>query len=544
MVVIKITCLLIMFYNYYKKKKLIDFFKKNISFCTVFIIFIFFINSLFYARNIFDPHHASLIFAEASNFLHGKYLYQDIFVKYGILSTIINAFGLFLFGDNIFSIFLITNIFYFSSIFLLFFIFSYLKINKYNIFFLILIILNIHSYIYVPWSNYLAFFPILLSLIFIITKQKRYFLSGIFLALSCLFRETYFLSILFIFLFILFVFFFNNEKKINLIFYIIGFLLPLIIFAIYLILTKNYIIWNELIYPSYKLDLNVQLGFEQKYFNWVNIDFVKYFLLTISKALLDIRDYFKLWYFLFFLIFISCIYVIFYEIFRVKKITFKSIISVYCLSCSIQAFHAHDAFRLICGSIVGIIIFNDYINTFIKKRFIFLVYAVFLVCFVILNWSFYFYSIENYFKVFKKETHQNFKKVKQFNNMTYPEDIHDKYTKFSKYCDSLRANSNIKYAINYTSDSSLNYFCKTIPRNYYPWDNDLSTKIFLKSSMSNKHSDANDYNTVIFIATNNSFSLLSNYNILLIMDWNFAIGGAYKKIAIVQKKILKHENKL
>jgi hypothetical protein len=526
-----------MFYNYFKKKTLIDFLKKNISFCTVFIIFLFFINSLFFARNIYDPHHAKLVFVEASNFLHGKYLYQDIFVKYGILSTIINAFGLFLFGDNIFSIFLITNIFYFSSIFLLFFTFSYLKINKYNIFFLILIILNIHSYIYLPWSNYLAFFPILLSLIFIITKKKRYFLSGIFLALSCLFRETYFLSILFIFFFMLFVFFFNKEKKITFLFYTIGFLLPLIVFAIYLILTKNYIIWNELVYPTYKLDLNTQLGFEGKYFKWTNSDFVRYFLLTISKTLLDIRDYFKLWYFLFFLIFISCIYIIFYEFFRVKKISFKSIIAVYSLSCSIQAFHSHDVFRLICGSVVGIIIFNDCINTLVKKRFVSLVYAIFLFCFFILNWSFYFYSLENYSKVFKKETHASFKKLKQFNNMDYPEYIHENYIKFYEYCEILRANSNIKYTINYTLDSSLNYFCKTISKNYYPWSNDLYTKVFLKSSISNKYSDANNDNTIIFIPINSDHSLLSNYNVLLIMNWNFATNGGFDKIAIVQKKI-------
>ena len=111
--------------SYLKKINLIEFFKKNLSFCTVFIIVLFFINSLLLSRNIYDPHHVNLIFVEASNFLHGKYLYKDIFVKYGVLATVTNAFGLFLFGDNIFSIFLITNIFYFSSVLLLFFIFSY-----------------------------------------------------------------------------------------------------------------------------------------------------------------------------------------------------------------------------------------------------------------------------------------------------------------------------------------------------------------------------------------------------------------------------------
>jgi hypothetical protein len=522
--------------SYLKKINIIEIFKNNLSFCTIFIIVLFFINSLLLNRNIYDPHHANLVFAEASNFLHGKYLYKDIFVKYGVLTTITNAFGLFLFGDNIFSIFLTTNIFYFTSVLFLFYIFSYLKISKYNIFFLILIILNIHSYIFVPWSTYFAFFPILLSLIFIIKKKKNYLLSGIFLALSCLFRESYFLSVLFIFFFMLFVFFFNKEKKINFILYIVGFLIPLTIFICYLILTKNYIIWTELIIPSYKLDLDVQLGFENQRLNLINSAYIKYFLLTISKTLLDIRDHFALWYFLFYLIFISCFYIIFYEVFRIKKITFKSVIAFYSLSCSIQSFYVHEAFRLICGSVVGIIIFNDYVNTLIKKKFISLVYGIFLASFVILNWSFYFYSLENYFRFFKKEPYENFKKLEQFNNMNYGKDIHDKYNKFSKLCDSLRTNINIKYSINYTSDASLSYFCKTVPRNYYPWDNDLSTKIFLKSSMSSKYSDANNSNTIIFFAVNNNQNLLSNYNILHIINWNFAINGTHDKIAIVQKK--------
>ena len=68
--------------SYLKKINIIEIFKNNLSFCTIFIIVLFFINSLLLNRNIYDPHHANLVFAEASNFLHGKYLYKDIFVKY------------------------------------------------------------------------------------------------------------------------------------------------------------------------------------------------------------------------------------------------------------------------------------------------------------------------------------------------------------------------------------------------------------------------------------------------------------------------------
>lgn len=182
--------------NNYQKKKFI------LPLLT--IIFFFFI-SLFIEKNIYN-NHVNLIFIQASDFLNGKVLYKEIYVKYGILGILINATSLFFFGENIFSIFLITNFFYYSSIVTIFLIINKIDYNckssmprgtwHVDKLCLILFIVIIHPSIhFAPWPNYLTFLPITLSLLFLLTpKRTNYFYSGFFLSLACLIRETIFLS--------------------------------------------------------------------------------------------------------------------------------------------------------------------------------------------------------------------------------------------------------------------------------------------------------------------------------------------------------------
>ena len=92
--------------------------KKKIFFVTTVIIIIFFFNSLLLNRNIYN-NHVNLIYITASDFINSKILYKEIYVKYGIGEIVVNALGLYLFGNNIFSLFLLTNLFYFFSIFVI-----------------------------------------------------------------------------------------------------------------------------------------------------------------------------------------------------------------------------------------------------------------------------------------------------------------------------------------------------------------------------------------------------------------------------------------
>lgn len=519
--------------NIFKRIEKFFLYKNNLLIFVSFLIFIFFINSLLLSKNIFDPHHVNLVFAEASDFFNGKRLYKEIFIKYGVLSTLINAFGLNLFGDNIFSIFLLTNIFYFFSIFLLFIIFIQLKINKLHILFLVLIIINVHSSPTLPWSNFLAFLPIILSIFFLLPNQKQFFFSGFFLSLSSLVRETYFISAVIIFLFVLYYLYINKNKK-NLIFYTAGFFLPLILFFIYLILSENFLIWKELNFKSYRADLELQVGFGSKYFNSVDNYYVKFFFKTINKILSTISDAFAMWYFLMYLIFISCFCLLFLDFFKYKNITFKSVIALYSLALSLQFFHIFESWRFVCGSVVGIIIFNEYFNNFVKKKYVNTLYTIFLISFLIFNWKFYYYSTKNYIDFFQNNPQENFKKLNQFKNMNYSKENHSFYLELIEYCQILKNSHNIKYSINYTGDSSLHYFCETISRYYYPWKSNSLIDTSVKSFSSKYYPDATEKNTIIFLNFKN-LSEIDNYRLLYLIKPNNQL--IEHNFAIVQSKL-------
>jgi len=195
---------------FYKKKKKKFFFlkEKNLLILIFLVIIFYFLNAVIFSRNIFS-NHILLLFNEADQLLNAKVPYEEINVLYGIGTPLVNAFSLFVFGRNAFSIFLITNIFYFLSIFFILLICLRLKFSLLDNLFFILILINIHPAPELPWSSYLSFFPIVLSMYFILKKERNsYFLSGFCLACACLIRETVLLSAGIIFFYLFFIFFF------------------------------------------------------------------------------------------------------------------------------------------------------------------------------------------------------------------------------------------------------------------------------------------------------------------------------------------------
>ena len=76
-------------------------FLKNISLINFLIIFFFFIYSILFIRYQYDGHHIGLIYSNSLDFINGKKPYKEIFIQYGILTTIINSLIL---RDILFSI--------------------------------------------------------------------------------------------------------------------------------------------------------------------------------------------------------------------------------------------------------------------------------------------------------------------------------------------------------------------------------------------------------------------------------------------------------
>ena len=104
-------------------------FYKNLNLVNYLVIFFFFVYSILITRYQYDGHHLGLIYSNSLDLINGKLPYKEIFIQYGILTTIINSFILLIFDNKIFFITLFNSIFY--SVGVLFISLTIKKIYKY-----------------------------------------------------------------------------------------------------------------------------------------------------------------------------------------------------------------------------------------------------------------------------------------------------------------------------------------------------------------------------------------------------------------------------
>ena len=504
-----------------------NFFKSNKSFVlfVCLIIFFFFLNSVLFSRNIFS-NHVLLIFTEAKQFLDSKVLYKEIHVLYGIGQTLVNALSLFLFGKNVFSVQLSSNIFYFLSIFFIFLICLKINLRRLESFFLILILLNFHPIPIYPWSNYLAFLPLVLSLYFALDKNKlSLFLSGIFLAIACLIRETTLLSAIIISFYIIYEFFFKKKNLSIIKFYISGFFLPLTIFVFYMFVTSNYLIWMELIYPLYRWQSLINMGYYihtditplRKFYIYVFAPYRELFL-TFLKS---IYNFWPNW-ILIFVSYFSCLFVLYKRITNNKFLKENknlqyslSIIAVYCLALILQNIHQVFTNRVATGSILGLIVLFFIYSSMVKNNKIRLLsYILILLLFFNSAYDDVFHksnlkqvyqssfnNIKNNFNFlfYNQDNINNYKKISEFKFMNYNQSVHEFYSKVEEICEDLRIKKGVKYSDNQTPFWELSYFCKTQPKYYYVLPSTFSEENFGKSQF--KY-NSNNINTVEFHISN------------------------------------------
>jgi hypothetical protein len=498
------------------------------------LVFLYFLNSVLYSINIFDSH-IFWLFDEAMRFLNGERLYSEIAVVYGVGQPLINSIALIIFGKNVFSVFLITNIFFFLAIFFISLICIKLKFSKIDILFLILLVINIHPTPLIPWSIYLAYFPIILSLYLILEGHKvGVFFSGFFLATAILIRETVLLSAVIIFFFIILENFLKYKKFNNLAFYIAGFLLPLIIFLIYMLLSSNYLIYKELIYSLTSWQTLINIGYYietdisslRKFYIFFLAPFRELFLVFVKS----LQYFWVNWYLIFLSYFFSTIFLLL-RLFKNnywkedELIKYKiSIISIYCLSLIIQNLHHATINRVATGSVIGIIVLYYMFSKAISNQLVkFISHALIFSLFFSFSLGvsndfdeingrlkkFYIISFTNLqnnldFLISKKQANTFDKKpyVSEFRNMNYDISIHKFYDDIIKICYELRTKKGIKYSDNQTGLWELNYFCKTTPKNYYIATNsEILEENFKKSQLSKKY-NSNNNNTIEFYISN------------------------------------------
>ena len=153
------------------------FFKRNYLWFFFLIALIDFLYSINLYQYIYDGHHHGYMITNAIDFINGRLPYKEIFIQYGIFTTLIHVFALKIFSLNLISINIITCLLYSLTILLISLIIIKKTNSIYGLLSLLIIFFN-HPIPWLPWSNYYALFFIVLGFFLLLDlKTKNIFFS-------------------------------------------------------------------------------------------------------------------------------------------------------------------------------------------------------------------------------------------------------------------------------------------------------------------------------------------------------------------------------
>ena len=207
------------------------------------------IGGIWHGQFINDGYHWGFIFSNALELLNGKKPFEEIFIQYGLGTTLIHSFILFLFEKNIFSIVVFTSFIYSISLYLIGDITYKLTKNFFYSLFSSFSIFLIYPWPTSPWPNFISFFFIVLFYrLYISGNSKKNFISGILLGMSYFSLTIIYNFVILLFLTsLLILFYFFKKQYFNFIkknFYMMGgFFLIICLFLIYLIYSNLFETW-------------------------------------------------------------------------------------------------------------------------------------------------------------------------------------------------------------------------------------------------------------------------------------------------------------
>ena len=415
-------------------------------FLTLLIVIIFlFLGSISQSSFIYDGFHWGLVASNANDLLIGKLPYKDFFVHYGFLTVLIHAI-VFKFFGSIFHLIFLTALLYYISIILIFLLIKRFTNNNYCYLFLFSIFF-FQPFVFLPWHTYFVFFFSILFIVFYLKKNYiSYFLFGLSLQLAYLTSESFKIcSYLILIIAILILYFENIDKKNFFIFsflsIITGYLIPLLIFLIYLINFNIYYDWlQHAKIPKLFLDL-------------VGTNLLSLVFIFIKNYFIESLNIITKPYVMFgLLINFSCLIYIF-KFFLNKKTNYQLLfISFFSIFLNYALVFKHESFRVFSGPIIGFIILSVlFYETKTKFKNFFLIFIFFLVLFS----NPFEKSEANRNFVNKSIKDQSYKRdsIKYFTSMKFENDTWDHYQNLFEVLNYLKDNcSDIKYFYNFTSD--------------------------------------------------------------------------------------------
>lgn len=459
------------------------------SYATYLIIALFFFFSIYSYSYIHDPHHHGLVFSNALDLLNGKKPYDEIFLQYGFLTTffhsvILSVFGLEIIYLNYFTIFI-----YLISVYLIFKIVKKTT-NEYYAFLSTLLILFNHPVVWLPWSNYIAFFFIVLGIYLNVHKNysDNYYLGFCF-SLTILSRQDFFLP-----LFSFFIIFISikliYQKKIYTKF-IISFFIPLILFLLIIFNLGLFESWSKTLkIPSLYLEL-----YKTNIFSLI-ISFVNFFIFQSFFNFINEPQYI-----LILIILIINVFLI------IKNLLSKNFDQIFlpslCILTSITSIN-YELFRLYTSTLIGIIPLIQFIHSFKVKenKFIFNFFLIFFGLFSIIFYPLGGNKLFNKLFINKSETN-----ILYLKNVKLSQSDVDLYKGIFYLKMEVSKNCNIKYYENLTFNTFISPLLG---------DDRIKFKPFVKSDTKNSVIDSYFDNSFV-TKINNQFK---NEDMVLIFTDN------------------------
>jgi len=428
---------------------LVNFLRKNkFLLGSFFLILIGIFHSISTYIYVYDGHHHGFILSNALDLIAGKEPYKEISIQYGILTTLLHSIIIKIFGNNILSINIFTVLIYYLGI-----IFLALTVNKYTnnfyAFLTILVVIFHHPIPWLPWSNYLAFFFLTIAIFILNNKKIKFqYIAGIFIGLTCLARENYFIFLLPVLLCMFLIPIFFKEKKESFfkraLIITTGFLSPILIFLIYLSFNKLFYYWSSylvlpFIYAESIHDISI--------FGLIK-NFIVFFLSSSFFKFITEPQYL-----LISLILIINTLFIFYELFvsRSSKQLNLIIISIICIFSSIVSIN-HELFRLYTSVVIGLVSLLTLVyrlgDSQIRNFSI-----IFLIFISIFSITFYPQGNNKAFKNLNKEDSEEVKDLPSFKFQRWEKEKILALQKINVLQKKIKENCTVEYMANFTFDA-------------------------------------------------------------------------------------------
>jgi hypothetical protein len=444
------------------------------------VLVIFFASGVSLWQGIYsvDPHHWGLMLSYTKDLVDGLVPYRDIAIGYGILTPFIQGVLFELTSQTIFSIQVATVACYGLGLWLLFKLAIMTTQDVRLSFYILCSCVFIHPVVIYPWPNYVAF-PFLIGGIFYTIKTNPTkidsLVGGLLFSFATLARLEYFILAIATFFIIPCIDLFLKRIPwrsgiTQLLFLFCGFIIPLSVFAIYLVS-------NDLI--AYWFGLSWTLPFVATPKLFAHMQGLRIFDSFIKIGIGEFSQLNLRFIIIYLMILVNIIYffvrIVNRSSFSNQTVLFKiSIISLLLVG---QLLHLPEIFRVATGAIIGLVPLYVLLNKVRLDRIFFFATSVILL-FVSPP-----ITVEsgNYF-VPSKETISSAKMVHGpaiFKYQLWPEPVTEYYTQLSNDMTSIKnLNCGVKYHFNYAIDVFLHVISPFKKYQVLPFDNPLMHPAF------------------------------------------------------------------